>query len=48
MESDTFYGDFMDICMILSVWRLSGNLTYRVFGMKTSDHLQTNFTIKFP
>ena len=44
MENDTFLGD----CMVKSVWRLSGNLIYHVFSVKTSDNVQTNFTIKSP
>ena len=44
MESDTFYGDFM----VKLIWRLSGNLIYHVFSMKTPDNLQAYFTIKSP
>ena len=44
MESDTFHGDFM----VRLIWRLSGNLIYPVFSMKTPDNLQTNFTIHSP
>ena len=42
MESDTFYEYFM----VEVTWRLSGNLIYHVFYIKTPDNLQTNFTIK--
>ena len=34
--------------MVKLIWRLSGNLNYHVFSMKTSDDLQTNFTIRSP
>ena len=44
MESDTFYGDFV----VKLTRRLSGNLIYHVFSMKTPDNIQTNFTIKSP
>ena len=41
MESDTFYGDFM----VKLVWKLSGNLIYHVFPIKTEDelHIKRNF-----
>ena len=42
METDTFYEDFM----VKLICKLSGNLIYHVFSMKTPDDLQTNFTIK--
>ena len=35
MESDTFYKDFIENL----IWRLSGNLNYYAFSMKTSDIL---------
>ena len=41
MDSTTFNGDFM-----VRLWRLSDNLNYHVFSMKTPDKLQTSFTIK--
>ena len=44
MESDTFHGDLM----AKSTWRLSGNLIYHVFSMKTPNNMKTNFTIKSP
>ena len=31
MENDTFYGEFT----VKSIWKLSGNLFYHVFSMKT-------------
>ena len=42
MESDTFYRYFI----VKLIWRLSVDLIYLVFSMKTTDDLQTNFTIK--
>ena len=42
MEVDTVYGNFM----VKLIWRLSGNLIHLVFSMKSSDNLETNFTIK--
>ena len=44
MESDTFYGNFTAKLKR----RLSGNLIYHVFSIKTPDNLQTNFTLKSP
>ena len=44
MESDTFNGEFM----VKLIWRLSGNLIYHVFFMKTLGNLHTNFTIESP
>ena len=44
MKSDTFCGDFF----VKLTWRLSDNLIYHIFSMKTKDNLQTNFTIKSP
>ena len=44
MESDAFYRYFI----VKFIWRLSGNLIYRVFSMKIPDNVQTNFTIKSP
>ena len=43
IESDTFYRDFM----VTLICRLSGNLIYHVFSMKTPDNFRTNFTIIF-
>ena len=34
--------------MVKLMWRLSGNLIYHVFSMKTPENLQTNFAIKSP
>ena len=44
MNSDSFHED----CMVKLIWRLSGNLIYHVFSMKTPDYLHTNFDIKSP
>ena len=44
MENDTFYGNFYGKINM----GLSGNLIYHVFSIKTSDNLQTNFTMKSP
>ena len=44
MESDTFCGD----SMVNLIRKLSGNLTYHVFSMKTPNNSQTNFNIKSP
>ena len=42
MESGNCYEDFM----VKLILRLSGNLLYHAFAMKTSDNLQTDFIIK--
>ena len=42
MESDTFYGDFIEKL----TWRLSGNLVYHDLYMKTSDTFLINFTVE--
>ena len=42
IESDTFYAGFT----VKLIRRLSVNLMYHVFSMKTLDNLQTRFTIK--
>ena len=46
MDSDyvTFNEDFV----VKLIWRLSVELIYHVFSMKTPDNLQTNFTTKSP